>query len=141
MRPTMLQSSASSCEPLPNLPAHAFIQASTASACLRRLSDCVNSVSSSQASDLVLASGIVLKSPRLLLHSTTCRLRPVPASYPVVPQEKGCPTGTNFRRSCRPQCDRCSYRRLTHLYRQPPCREPYRNISRSTWSALQPCRR
>src|SRR5258708_5455756 len=56
MRPTTPQRLSASAEPSPNLREHARIQASTARACLRKLSDWVNSVSKQYADSRFIIS-------------------------------------------------------------------------------------
>src|SRR5579863_5737341 len=69
MSPTTPQRFSSSAEPLPNLREQARMQASTASACLRRLSDWVNSVSKLHACSLVTMSDILDHCPLLIVLS------------------------------------------------------------------------
>src|SRR5579872_369651 len=60
MSPTTLHKFPASGDPSPYLREQARMQASTASACLRRLSDCVNSVRSCQAASLLGISFIFI---------------------------------------------------------------------------------
>src|SRR5579871_5604469 len=81
MRPTRPHRFSASGDPSPYLREQARMQASTARACLRRLSDWVNSVRSSQAACLVLTSIITLGPPRARSATLVFSLLD-PAAYP-----------------------------------------------------------